>query len=181
MSSPDTSLGNVFVTGGCGLLGYHVVRFLLNNGTSPDEITVFDISIGRNRVAGVNYIRGDLSLREDVSAALDAAKPRVIINTASPDAMTPNKDVFWKCNVTGVQNLLSCAQERGVRVLVHSSSSEVVQDGYEDLDFVTEEAPVLDNPVLVPRHISSISTNSLQHVDSVASMLRPRQLAKGSY
>jgi sterol-4alpha-carboxylate 3-dehydrogenase (decarboxylating) len=147
MTPHNPPLKNVIVIGGCGLLGHHVVKYLLEHGSKPDEIYVFDISTKNNRFPGVNYITGDLASKSDVSTAFDAAKPNVIINTASPDAMTPNKEVFWSCNVTGVQNLIECAQERGIRVLVHTSSSEVVQEGYKDLFFVTEEAPVLESPV----------------------------------
>jgi sterol-4alpha-carboxylate 3-dehydrogenase (decarboxylating) len=147
MSARNPPLGAVFVTGGCGLLGHHVVKYLLDNGSKPEDITVFDISTAKNRFPGVNYIAGDLSSKQDVASAFDIAKPNVIINTASPDAMTPNKEVFWRCNVTGVQNIIECAQERGIRILVHTSSSEVVQDGYKDLHFVTEDALVLENPV----------------------------------
>jgi sterol-4alpha-carboxylate 3-dehydrogenase (decarboxylating) len=145
--SENPPLGNVIVIGGCGLLGHHVVRYLLEHGSKPTEISVFDISTKRNRLSGINYITGDLSAKSDVLTAFDRVKPNVIINTALPDAMTPNKEVFWRCNVTGVQNIIECAQQHGIRVLIHTSSSEVVQDGYKDLLFVTEEAPVLESPV----------------------------------
>lgn len=38
----------------------------------------------------------------------------------------------------GVRNVIECAQEHGVRVLVHASSSEVTQDGYYDMVMATE-------------------------------------------
>jgi sterol-4alpha-carboxylate 3-dehydrogenase (decarboxylating) len=126
MGSPKHPLGAVFITGGCGLLGHHIVKYLLNNGSRPEDITVFDISTANNRFPGVHYITGDLSSKQALSSALSAAKPNVIINTASPDAMTPNKSVFWNCNVSGVENIIACAQEHGIRILVHTSSSEVV-------------------------------------------------------
>lgn len=144
-SSQD--LGAVLVIGGCGLLGYHIVKYLLGHGTPQDKITVFDISTKSNRCPGVGYVAGDLASKTDVSSAFEIAKPDIVINTASPDAMTPGAEIFWQCNVTGVQNIISCAQERGIRILVYSSSSEVVQDGYHDIHFATEDWPVLDSPV----------------------------------
>lgn len=148
MSGSDTSdLGAVIIIGGCGLLGRHIVQFLLENNTPAQDITVFDISTKNNRFPSVTYITGDLGSKEAVASAFDKAKPDVIINVASPDAMTPGSKIFWRCNVTGVQNIVECAQERGIRVLVHSSSSEVVQNGYYDIDHATEDWPVLENPV----------------------------------
>ncbi|CAI6339895.1 unnamed protein product [Periconia digitata] len=140
-------LGNVLIIGGCGLLGRHIVKFLLENDKPASEIFVFDISIKQNRFNGITYIAGDLSHKDAVSAAMKQTNPNVIINVASPDAMTPDKSVFAKCNIVGVQNVIECAQEQGIRVLVHSSSSEVVQDSYHDMVWANENWPVQENPV----------------------------------
>lgn len=150
MKSPQETvhgLGNVLVIGGCGLLGHHVVKFLVENGKSAREIAVFDISVKHNRFDGVEYIAGDLSKKDIVSTLLKQTNPTVIINVASPDAMAPDKSAFARCNIIGVQNIIECAQEQGVRVLVHSSSSEVIQDSYHDMIWATETWPVQDNPV----------------------------------
>jgi sterol-4alpha-carboxylate 3-dehydrogenase (decarboxylating) len=150
MKSPQETvhgLGNVLVIGGCGLLGHHVVRFLVQNGKPANEISVFDISVEHNRIDKINYIAGDLSQKDVVSAVFKQTKPNVLINVASPDAMTPNKLVFARCNVVGVQNIIDCAQDQGIRVLVHSSSSEVIQNSYHDMIWATEEWPIQENPV----------------------------------
>jgi sterol-4alpha-carboxylate 3-dehydrogenase (decarboxylating) len=140
-------LGNVLIIGGCGLLGHHIVKFLLENGTASKDIIVFDINTKANRYPNVTYIEGDLASKTETLSAFDHAKPNVIINVASPDALTPKTEVFERCNVLGVQNVINCAQERGVRVLVHSSSSEVVQDSYYDMVWATEDWAMPENPV----------------------------------
>jgi len=140
-------LGNVIVVGGCGLLGHHIVKFLLENGAPAGSISVFDISVKNNRFDNINYVAGDLASKSDLTAAFKSTKPNVIINVASPDAMTPDKSVFPRCNVLGVRNIIDCAQEQGIRVLVHSSSSEVIQDSYHDMIWATEDWPVLESPV----------------------------------
>lgn len=150
MTPPQKSiegLGHVMVIGGCGLLGFHIVKFLLDNGKSASEISVFDISIENNRLPNVNYIKGDVASKNDVSSAFKSIKPSILINVASPDAMTPDKRVFANCNIIGVQNIIECAQEQGIRVLVHSSSSEVIQDSYHDMIWANEEWPIVKNPV----------------------------------
>jgi sterol-4alpha-carboxylate 3-dehydrogenase (decarboxylating) len=150
MKSPKETvqgLGNVLVIGGCGRLGYHIVKFLVENGKPANEISAFDISVKHNRFDGVNYIAGDLAQNDVVSAVFKQTNPSVIMNVASPDAMTLDKSVFARCNIVGVQNIIECAQEQGIHVLVHSSSSEVVQDSYHDMIWATEQWPVLENPV----------------------------------
>ena len=140
-------LGNVLVIGGCGLLGHHIVKFLIENGKPASEIAVFDISVEQNRFRGVDYIPGDLSKKDVVSSVFKRTNPNVVVNVASPDAMAPDKSAFAKCNIVGVQNIIDCAQEQGVHVLVHSSSSEIIQDSYRDMIWATEEWPVQENPV----------------------------------
>ncbi|KAJ4291679.1 hypothetical protein N0V90_009574 [Kalmusia sp. IMI 367209] len=150
MKSPQETvqgLGNVLVIGGCGLLGHHIVKFLVENGKPANEIAVFDITVKHNRFDDINYIAGDLSQKDVVSAAFKQTNPNVIINVASPDAMTPDKSVFARCNIVGVKNIIECAQKQGIRVLVHSSSSEVIQDSYHDMIWATEEWSVQANPV----------------------------------
>ncbi|PVH96054.1 putative sterol-4-alpha-carboxylate 3-dehydrogenase, decarboxylating [Periconia macrospinosa] len=125
MESPQDAvhgLGNVLIVGGCGLVGHALVRFLIENGKPEGEIS-------------------------DVSAVIKLTNPKVIINFASPDPMNPDKSVFGKCNIVGVQNIIECAQEQGVPVLVHSSSCEIIQDAYHDLIWANEEWPVQDSPV----------------------------------
>jgi sterol-4alpha-carboxylate 3-dehydrogenase (decarboxylating) len=149
--SPSTSsempLGKVLIIGGCGLLGHHIVKYLLENGTPSEDIIVFDITTKTNRYPHVTYIEGDLASKTETLSAFDQAKPNVIINVASPDALTPRTEAFERCNVLGVQNVIECAQECGIRVLVHSSSSEVVQDSYYDMIWATEDWAMPENPV----------------------------------
>lgn len=150
MKTPEEiiqGLGNVLIIGGCGLLGHHIVKFLVDNGKIAREIAVFDISVKQNRFHGVEYIAGDLSQKDVVSALFKRTDPNVVINVASPDAMAPEKSAFARCNIVGVRNIIECAQEQGVRVLVHSSSSEVIQNSYYDMIWATEKWPVQENPV----------------------------------
>lgn len=95
----------------------------------------------------MTYINGDLGSKSEFSSAFNQSKPNVIINVASPDAMTPGAEIFERCNILGVQNIIECAQERGIRILVHTSSSEVIQFSYRDLIWAKEDWPMPESPV----------------------------------
>lgn len=75
-------LDPTLVIGGCGGLDFHIVTQLLESGDATD-VNVLYIGTGRNRVDGVNYVKGSVSSRKDVSAVLADAKPRVIFHVAS--------------------------------------------------------------------------------------------------
>ncbi|KAF4636039.1 hypothetical protein G7Y89_g2053 [Cudoniella acicularis] len=119
-------LSSVFVIGGCGLLGHHIVKYLLESGDAM-RLTVFDISIKNNRYDDhkVEYIRDSITSREDVLSALKKTKAKVIINTASSDPLVPVPRLLEEVNITGTQTVLDCAMECGMRIL-YTSTSEVV-------------------------------------------------------
>jgi sterol-4alpha-carboxylate 3-dehydrogenase (decarboxylating) len=133
----------VVVIGGCGGLGHHIVKQLLEEGDASN-ITVFDKNIERNRIERVSYIAGDLGSSEDVHNAIRQAKPRVVFHTASPMLMgqknTPG--LFQKINIDGTATLLRAIREVGsVRVLVYTGTSSVVHNNLTDIVNATEHWP----------------------------------------
>ncbi|OAK97452.1 putative sterol-4-alpha-carboxylate 3-dehydrogenase, decarboxylating [Phaeosphaeriaceae sp. SRC1lsM3a] len=141
-------LGSVFVIGGCGLLGYHIVKCLLESRDAT-RITIFDINTKLNRVShpNVTYVTGSITSRAEVLDALMQCKAGVIFNTASPDPLIPDPAILEAVNIGGTRIVLECAMELKIRVLIYTSSSEVVQHGYDDLVFADETWPALENPV----------------------------------
>lgn len=141
-------LGSVFVIGGCGLLGHHIVKHLLES-TEVTHIVVFDVSTKNNRIEDIkiHYVTGSITSRNDLLNALRDAKTQVIINTASPDPLIPVPKLLEDVNITGTRNVIDCAIELGIKILVYSSSSEVVQRSYEDMHFVDETCPLPEHPV----------------------------------
>ncbi|XP_053326539.1 3 beta-hydroxysteroid dehydrogenase type 7 [Spea bombifrons] len=120
------------VTGGCGFLGSHLVRMLLERSADLSEIRVFDLhldesleTLGSDKVR-VRLIRGDISSLEDVRGALRGS--HLVIHTASLVDVwgrVPAAKVT-EVNVTGTENVLRACEEEGVRFLVYTSSMEVV-------------------------------------------------------
>jgi sterol-4alpha-carboxylate 3-dehydrogenase (decarboxylating) len=87
MAPPHTRLGSVAVIGGCGFLGHHIVKQLLDDATVT-SISVMSRNPSKNRFsdARISYTVGDITVRADVERFIAHAKPTIVINTASPVA-----------------------------------------------------------------------------------------------
>lgn len=162
-------LGSVLVVGGCGFLGHHIVRQLLQ-ASDVTQVTVLDLTTHLYRIDGAHYMSGSITSSEDVMCALNTAKPNVIFHTVSPQALGSN-DQFTEVNVNGTRNLLECSQVCGfARAFVYTSSSSVVHDNYSDLAGATEDWPVLFAPQQ-PEHYShtkALAENIVLKANAVA-------------
>ena len=134
----------VLVTGGCGFVGYHVVRALLEDRTWTD-IHVVSRNPAKNRQEGVHYHAGDIVSSDQMEQIMAKIEPNVIIHTASPVSAGNDADErsFMETNVNGTRNLLSTAASTGtVKAFVFTSSSSVMKG----TSFVNtkEDAPVIE-------------------------------------
>ncbi|HEX5415373.1 MAG TPA: UDP-glucose 4-epimerase GalE [Chloroflexota bacterium] len=119
----------VIVTGGAGYVGSAVVEALLDAG---HDVAVFD-SLAKGHpqsLAGlpVRLIAGDLSLRDEIDAALrDSAAEAVIHTAGSIEAGESMKDPgkYYRDNVVNSINLLDSMVANGVERFVFSSSAGV--------------------------------------------------------
>ncbi|KAI4161581.1 MAG: hypothetical protein LQ342_004722 [Letrouitia transgressa] len=157
---PKYSLGNVLVVGGCGFLGHHIVRELLDGYSA--NVSVLDLRTTHNRIPGVSYHDGDIAEKSSVLPTFQSLLPKVVIHTASPAFTSKNATLhkgksaalFDRVNVQGTQNLLDCSREVGtVQAFVYTSSSSVIHDQSSPLCNASEKYPVLFHP-LQPEHYS---------------------------
>ncbi|KAK8117926.1 uncharacterized protein PG998_006207 [Apiospora kogelbergensis] len=140
------SVSPVLVTGGCGFIGYHMVKGILE--AEPDcSIHVVDINTDRNRIPNVQYHRVDITQPKELQAVVNEAKPKTIFHIACPDSMIIQPSVFKSVNVDGARNLLSAAKAVGtVQAFVNTSTSSVIHDNVSDLIDASEDLPVLQYP-----------------------------------
>lgn len=128
------------VIGGNGFLGRHVIeqiRLRKDNST----ISVFDIAKPAEPDADVTYLVGDLRKFDDVYGALDGIT--AVIHTASPphvNSSNPPRDLYFSINVEGTRNIIRACQEKGVQILVVTSSGSVISTG-EPMVNVDESTP----------------------------------------
>lgn len=108
----------VLVTGADGLLGRAVVEELAGRC----RISGFDL---REGAAPIDWHAGDLTDRASVAAAVQG-QDAVVQIAAIPNIWSGTGETIMKVNVLGLHNLLSAAEEAGVRRVVICSSDSVV-------------------------------------------------------
>jgi sterol-4alpha-carboxylate 3-dehydrogenase (decarboxylating) len=146
MDTSSPLLGSVLVLGGCGFLGHHIAKQALL-ASDVAKVTVLDVDTSKNRIDGVDYIKGSITSKEDVELAFNTAEPTVVFHTVSPDPFSKSNETLTFVNVEGTKIVLSCAQaSQSTKALVYTSSSSVIHDNWSDLINATEDAPVIFYP-----------------------------------
>ena len=145
---------NVLVTGGAGYIGSHVVKLLLentdNNVTVIDSlVTGFESTINElKKIRDFDFIKADLSNWDEIKGIFKSKHFDAIIHFAAslivPESVEkPLK--YYLNNTANTANLVSLANEYGVKKFVFSSTAAVygepdiekVANGIKE-DFVTE-------------------------------------------
>lgn len=142
-NAPVKSLGHVLITGGCGFLGHHIVNLLLERHPST-RVSVVDLRTTHNRNSNpnVSYYDSDVTDSEATKALFVRLKPDVVIHTAGSPLIAKN-EVHYKVNVEGTKNILSTAQENGVKAFVYTSSASVIYDPKSELINANETYPLI--------------------------------------
>lgn len=117
----------IFVIGGAGYIGHHVVRELLDNN---HEVTVFDnISSGRreNVFNEATLIEGDIlyisALEKAMSTGFDAIIHLAALKAAGESMTEPEK--YSVNNITGTINILNAASKFDIKKFIFSSTAAV--------------------------------------------------------
>lgn len=129
---------NVFITGTAGFIGFHIAKLLLEEGHVVhgfDGITdYYDV---RLKHARHNLLREyprftatEALLEDDAAfhAAVDAAKPEVIIHLAAQAGVRysiDNPRAYVDANIIGSFNVLEAARKHNVKHLLMASTSSV--------------------------------------------------------
>ncbi|KAI9157961.1 Sterol-4-alpha-carboxylate 3-dehydrogenase, decarboxylating [Paramyrothecium foliicola] len=147
--SPDEeqdSMSPVLITGGCGFIGFHMTRHILQ--AEPDcSVHVVDINTTRNTLPGVHYHNIYITDAGRLKALVVQVEPRTIFHIACPDSMVVLPSRFQAVNVDGTRNLLSTCMAAGtVRAFVNTSPSSVIHDNVSDLVNAGEDFPILQYP-----------------------------------
>ena len=121
---------NIFVIGGAGYIGAHVVHDLVDDG---HHVIVYDnLSSGfkENLPADCTFIEGDILNREDLIVALDNNIDAVFHFAAKKSVGESMIDVrpFSKTNISGTINILDTMVLSGVNKIIFSSTAAIYGD-----------------------------------------------------
>ncbi len=119
----------IFITGGAGYIGSHVVKELLKKN---HQIFVYDnLSSGhRQAVLGGFFIKGDLEDKNKLNQVFKRYKPKVIIHLASfieAEESMKKPEKYFKNNVLNGINLLEAMIKNKIKYIIFSSSAAVYQ------------------------------------------------------
>ena len=141
----------ILVTGGCGFIGSHFVRLLLERTgwrvVNLDKLTyaghpenLADITAG----PAYRFVRGDIGDRELVDQLFRNERPWGVVNFAAEshvDRSILNSAPFLATNIGGLQVLLEGAKSHGVERFLQVSTDEVYGNAADGPPF-TEESPL---------------------------------------
>jgi dTDP-glucose 4,6-dehydratase len=144
-------MGVMLVTGGCGFIGSHFIRYLLESDPEIEIVCVDSLAYAGNldNLAAVRadprcrFVHGDITDKQCVWEVV-AGGVRDIINFAAEthvDRSIQDSVAFVRTNVLGTQVLLDAARAAGVSRFVQISTDEV----YGSLGrtgYFTEESPL---------------------------------------
>ncbi|XP_030639167.1 3 beta-hydroxysteroid dehydrogenase type 7 [Chanos chanos] len=130
------------ITGGCGFLGQHLLRVLLEKEDQLTEIRLFDkhidVTLQDDSTGRVKVVvrPGDVTDYESIVEACRGVD--VVIHTASLVDVwyrVPEK-VIHAVNVQGTVNVIEACKEAGIGCLVYTSSMEVVGPNIKGEPFI---------------------------------------------
>lgn len=129
----------VFVTGGSGFVGGHVIERLVRDGHEVSAMARSDSAAKTVEAYGAKAVRCSL---DDVTAAHLAGVEAVVHTAAYVEDWGP-REAYWKANVVGTETMLRVAQEAGAGRFVHI--------GTEAMFFVGEDLLEIDETLKAPR------------------------------
>ena len=126
----------IFITGGSGFVGGHVIEALSKQGHEITALARSDRSADIVRKYGATPVRGELgAIREEMLEGVEA-----VIHCAAFVEEWGTREQFWEANVVGTENALEAARAAGVRRFVHVGTEAAIFDGHDLVD-VDETAP----------------------------------------
>jgi UDP-glucose 4-epimerase len=132
----------IFITGGAGYIGSHIVKLL---GEKGHDILVYDnLSTGHEwAVLFGKLVQGDLKDKARISETLESFKPDAAIHFAASIQVEESMRLplaYYRNNVANTLNLLEAMTENGVKYLIYSSTAATY--GMPENMPINEETPL---------------------------------------
>ena len=149
LEAPDSDRINALVTGGSGMLGKEIVKFLLRHGGYKVHSLDLFIPEEENRNSEVcSYIQTDITNLEDLCIATKGMD--VVFHTAAilPTIISAKNSDFYRVIIGGTENIITACKEGKVKRLIYTSTADVViQKGTVGVDNTDEYHPLPQQPL----------------------------------
>ncbi len=136
----------ILITGACGMLGRDLVEAL----SKEHELFGIDVKDPGSRIwdlGSMEYIKSDITSKEEIIKNICEAKPEIVIHAAAytdVDGCEENEDLVYRINGTGTQNVaLACKECKAVMAYI---STDFVFDGEKKEPYLESDEP---NPLSV--------------------------------
>jgi nucleoside-diphosphate-sugar epimerase len=127
----------VFVTGGSGFVGSHLIKALVGDGISVMALARSERAASRVRGSGASPVAGDLSDEETLHKGMVGCDTVFHLGSWLPDW---DMKTARKVNIEGTRLLLQAARDEGVTRFVYVSGTGVMV-GRGNVDHVDETVP----------------------------------------
>ena len=136
----------VFVTGGSGFVGRHLIKHLIARGHSVRALARSEAAARAVSQIGAEPARGNLTDRESVNHAVAGCDD--VIHAAAYLELWGSYEVFHRVNVEGTDNLLNAAIRAGVGRFVQIGAAGVVKN--KGPVVMADESAPLQTPPFAP-------------------------------
>jgi nucleoside-diphosphate-sugar epimerase len=189
---PHFEQRSAVVTGAGGFIGNAICRGLVERGAEVVGLEIDESTRDRVLAAGASFATADVAAadddRESAHAAIETARPDLVVHTAAHVREWGSMQDFVRVNVRGTRNVLDAAERSGAGRIVHISS--VVVYGYdspaeqdEDVHHRTYGIPYIDtksasDALARRRGAVVVRPGDVYGPGSVPWVLRPLELAR---
>jgi dTDP-4-dehydrorhamnose reductase len=153
----------ILVTGANGLLGQHLAQIFSQVAKYELLFTSHHPSFYPNHQPLLDYTQLDITSKSDVKSLVTSFHPDIVINAAAMtnvDACESQRELAWKINVHGIENLVIVA--RAIHAKIIHVSTDYIFDGLHG-PYVEDDRP---NPINYYGKTKLASENALRTGDA---------------
>lgn len=118
------------VTGGAGFIGSHMAKYLYKKGLSVTATDVREPEYLKDNPR-IRFLRSDLTNEKSLENTVQGMD--VIFHTAAIFNFFVSKELLYKVNIDGTDNLCKAARKKGVRKIVNWSSGAIYGNCYGNI------------------------------------------------
>ncbi|HDR7791015.1 SDR family NAD(P)-dependent oxidoreductase [Bacillus cereus group sp. Bc252] len=143
---------NVFVTGGHGFIGSHLVKKLLYSGANVSILAKEHANLCRIKTVlkDIQILNGDIKDTDRVQEIITQIQPDYLFHLAADSGHSPQNNTINKINtnILGTTNIMEAIKRTGCKKIINLGSSS---------EYGVSETPIHENTPLNPQDVYGIT------------------------